>query len=253
MVDTFTLTIVFIALCTVTGAFISGRVKDRCLKDLSGYLVTLEERGGKKIWGRLRVEKSSLEFVYDQPYKDPTDGHMEASYIVYKNEYESIQSVIRYIDDLDPVSLKRREKTLKITSSPGWFRRFMRRTRNVFGTVKDSLMEIVNLFMGRIRTAAPVGKLLKGQDKYISKLQEQGVTAMGMSYEPILERYVGEKIVLTTIRGDKKEEYPGILKDYTSEFIEVLDVEYKDPGSGSPRRADLVVSRGVGIVRHAGA
>ena len=47
-------------------AFIKGRVRDKCLKEFSGYPVTVE-CSGKCIWGVLRVENTGLEILYEKP------------------------------------------------------------------------------------------------------------------------------------------------------------------------------------------
>jgi small nuclear ribonucleoprotein (snRNP)-like protein len=252
MPDTFAITILFIIVCTVAGAFMKGRAKDLCLRDFSGYSVTLEKTGGKIIWGRLRVENSALELIYSKPYTDEGDRHVETSYILYKSEYGQVKALVRYIDDLDPEGVKTRERELERTYRPHWSLRLMRKGRNFFGTVRDSLLEVANLFMGRIRTLTPAGGMLQGQDKYVSQLRQQATAAMQTSYEPTLERYIGKKIVLAVVQDGNKTEYAGILKDYTTEFIEVMDTWYAGVQGNEPRKADLVLPRAIGIVRHAG-
>jgi hypothetical protein len=78
------------------------------------------------------------------------------------------------------------------------------------------------------------------------------MATIGASYEPILERYIGRKVVLTITGGETKEEYSGILKDYTIEFLTVLDADYKGAGGEAPRKADFVIPRSLAIVRHSG-
>ena len=252
MPDTFAITVIFIVLSTVIGAFVKGRSRDRCLKSLSGYPVTLERKDGKRVWGQLHVENSGLELSYYEPYLDVKDNHIETSYVLYKNEYSEIRALICYVDDLDPKLKSSRLKIFKKTRHPGLCHILMRKVRNIFGTVRDSIMEAVNLFMGRVKTATPAGKMLQGQDKYTANIQQQLIAATGTSYEPILERYIGKRIILALIEDDKKKEYSGILKDYTPEFITVLDAEYMGAGSESPRKADVVIPRASGIIRHAG-
>jgi small nuclear ribonucleoprotein (snRNP)-like protein len=251
MPDTFAITIIFIVITTLVGAFVKGRTRDRCLKSFSGCPVTLEKKDGKYVWGKARIENSGLELVYIEPYIDEKDNHTETSYILYKSEYGQMQALIRYVDELDPKLLKRRHKDLEKNRHLGWHLLFVRKVRNVFGTVRDSIVEVLNLFMGRIKTAVPASKMLEGQDKYTSALQQQAMTQIGTSYEPILERYIGKKIVLALMKGDKKEEYSGILKDYTTEFITVLDIGYRGADNQS-RKADIVIPRSAAIVRHSG-
>ena len=70
MPDTFAITVVFIALATFIAAFIRRRKKDKCLKDFSNNMVTLESVSSKSIWGKLRVENTGLEFIYPEKHKD---------------------------------------------------------------------------------------------------------------------------------------------------------------------------------------
>ncbi|MBN1766504.1 MAG: hypothetical protein JW860_14715 [Sedimentisphaerales bacterium] len=45
-------------------------------------------------------------------------------------------------------------------------------------------------------------------------------------------------------------EYAGILKDYTANFIEIMDIDYQPHPDRSPRKADLIAPRQYGLVRH---
>jgi len=76
------------------------------------------------------------------------------------------------------------------------------------------------------------------------------MVSVGTSFEPLLERYIGHKVVLEMIKGDKIFEYCGVLKDYTAEFIEIMDVNYKIKEDQPARTADLVVPRKLGLIRH---
>ncbi len=214
-------------------------------------MVTMEDKNGKTIWGSLRVENTGLEFVYSQKHKDE-DGHEEASYILYKYEYPDIQAVIRFHDDLSDKNKKAREEELERTYHPEWGRRLKRKTLNVFRTVRDSIVEIINLLISQAKKATPVGKVLGSQDKYVTQMKQELVGSVGASFEPLLERYIGRKVVLEMIKGDKVLEYPGVLKDYTAEFVEIMDVNYAVKQGEPTRRADLVVPRNLGLIRHLG-
>ena len=45
-------------------------------------------------------------------------------------------------------------------------------------------------------------------------------------------------------------EYAGILKDYTANFLSLMDIEYAPSEEDAPRKADLIVPRIVGVIRH---
>ncbi|MFB0555703.1 MAG: hypothetical protein ACETWQ_20550 [Phycisphaerae bacterium] len=243
------ITIIFIVLATAVGAFIRKRSRDKCLKDFSQNMVTLEETSGKAIWGKLRVENTGLEFVYPERHKDE-EGHDETSYILYKYEYPNIAALIRFHDELSESNKKQREKELKRTYHPTILRRLKRKIKNVFKTVRDSVMEIVNLLISQAKKATPAGAVLSSQDKYVSQMKQELMGSVGTSYEPLLERYIGHKVVLEMIKGDKMFEHCGVLKEYTAEFVEVMDVNYRIKEDQPARTADLVVPRKLGVIRH---
>ena len=245
------ITIIFIVLSTLVAAFIRRTTKDKCLKDFSKCMVTVEDTTGKTIWGTLGVENTGLELVYAQKHED-RDGHYETSYILYKHEYPRITALIRYHDQLSDNNRKRREKELKRTYHPRFLRRLKRKTLNIFKTVRDSVMEVINLLMSQAKKATPAGTVLKTQDKYVSQMKEELMGAVGASYEPLLEKYIGRKVVLELVKGEKIFEYSGVLKEYTAEFVEIMDVSYKPKPEDPAKIADLIAFRKYGVVRHLG-
>jgi len=245
------ITIIFIIFTAGVAAFVRKRSRDKCLRDFEQNMVTLEDTTGKTIWGKLRVENTGLEFVYSEKYRDE-DGHDEVSYILYKYEYPNIQAMIRFHDDLSEENKKKREQELERTYHPEWGRRLKRKTLNVFRTVRDSVVEIVNLLISQAKKATPAGKVLGSQDKYVTQMKQELVGSVGTSFEPLLERYIGHKVVLEMVKGDKVLEFPGVLKDYTAEFVEIMDVNYAVKKGEPTRIADLVVPRRLGLIRHLG-
>jgi len=245
----FVITVLFIAISTVVAAFIRRVKRDKCLKDFAGDMVTLQEVDGDLIRGELIVANTGLEFIY--PAKKTNEhGAIETSYILYKHEYGNIQALIRYHNQLSDAGKKERERELKRTYHPNFLRRFGRRLQNVFKTVRDSVMEVVNLLMSQAKKATPAGGVLASQDKYVSRMKQDLMGSAGTSYEPLLEKYIGHKVVLEMIAGDKLCEHRGVLKDYTADFIEIMDVDYEATDAGSAKKADLVIPRKHGLVRH---
>lgn len=243
------LTILFIIFIACLGAFIRKRSRDKCLLDFERNMVTLEEKSGKTIWGTLRVENTGLEFIYSQKYTDK-DGHDETSYIIYKYEFPNIQALIRFHDELDEHNKKEREQGLRRTYHPDPWRIQKRKILNIFRTVRDSIAEIINVLIHQTKKASPAGKVLSSQDKYVTQMKEELIESVGTSFEPLLERYIGYMVVLEMIKGDKLFEYVGVLKEYTAEFIEIMDVDYSVGDEKTIRKADLIVPRKLGLVRH---
>jgi len=62
--------------------------------------VTIERTDNKIVWGVLEIESTGLELIYRDGVQD--DQHMESSYILYGEEYASIQAIYRFVDQLTP-------------------------------------------------------------------------------------------------------------------------------------------------------
>ncbi|OQY04651.1 MAG: hypothetical protein B6I25_06635 [Planctomycetales bacterium 4572_13] len=243
------ITIIFIALSTFVGAFIKGRKKDKCLKAFSGFIITLEDVSGKRIWGRLNVEATGMELMYTQEHDD-ADGHIESSYMLYKYEYGNISSLIRYHDYLSKENLKRRDAELKKTYHPGWSQRTRRKIANVFKTVRDSIMEVSNVLLSQAKKTTGAGTMLKTQDKYVSQMKNQMIGSVDTAYEPFLEKYIGHRVIAEFLHKDQPVELAGVLKDYTAEFIELLDTEYWTGKEDQRKKADLILPRKRAVIRH---
>lgn len=248
MPDTFAITIIFIAFSTMVAAFIRRIKRDKCLKDFSGQMITLEKTAGQTIWGNMHVENTGLEFTYDSSHKDP-QGHTETSYILYKNEYSVIQAFIRFHDRLDDSAKTKRLRQLEKTYHPHFSKRARRKVFNIFRTIRDSVAEVINMLISHAKKASSAGTVLSSQDKYVTQMKENLMSSAHASYEPLLERYIGQKVVLEIVRAESIMECVGILKDYTAEFIEIMDADYalKDD---QPQKADLIMPRKLAVVRH---
>ena len=245
------ITIIFIGLSTFVGAFIKGRKKDKCLKAFRGFIITLEDVSGKRIWGRLNIEATGMELTYTQAHDD-TDGHIESSYMLYKYEYGNISALIRYHDYLSEENLKRRNAELEKTYHPGWLRRSGRKITNIFKTVRDSIMEVSNVLLSQAKKTTGAGAMLKTQDKYVSQMKNEMIGSADTAYEPLLEKYIGHHVIAEFLHKDQLVELTGVLKDYTAEFIELLDVKYWTGKEDVRKKADIILPRKRAIIRHLG-
>ena len=266
-------------------AFLRSRATDRCLKDFHRFHVTLERKDGKHIWGTLRVYSSGLELIYREPRQDPS-GHIEASYIVYGTQYaEIVRGLYRFHDELTPANQRRRRRSARRTYRPNVFRRLGRWTRNILNTLRDAVVQSMSVVVGQLKKTHPGSAILAGQGKPILGVGSEVIGVAGNAFDPILERYVGKRVVLQVQTADEVIEYPGILKDYTAKFLEVLNIPVlahghdvpqppaaavlRQPGAAAPhaphkaasparpaedetRPADIVVPRTVAVIRHAG-
>jgi len=247
--DTFLITVVFIVLSTVVAAFIRRKTRDKCLKNFADSPVTLEQTACPTTHGKLYVENTGLEFVYPAA-KLNENSLTETTLLLYKSEYPKITALIRYHDQLTEEQKKQRLRDLEKTYHPKLMCRLKRKTINIFKTIRDSIGEVINILISKVKSTTPAGTVLTSQDKYVSNIKSELISVAGTSFEPLLEKYIGRKVLLELLKDKQAFEYCGILKEYTAAFIEIMDVDYKTEQNQTPRKADLVVPRICGIIRH---
>lgn len=248
-IDSFTITILVIILMSLIGAFTRKRKKDKCLRDFKNSPVTIERINGEIIAkGILNVETTGLELKYPKNIKG-NSGSLESSYLLFKYEFPQIQAVIRYHDELSEKGKIARHRELKKTYKPSFFRKSVRKFQNIIKTLKDSLSEIVNTMFSQFKKTR-TGAMFKTHDKYVKQINTDLLESVGSAYEPLLENYIGYKVVFEVIKEDKLFKFSGVLKDYTSDFIEIMDVDYKINENDEAKTADIIFPQKLAIVRH---
>ena len=216
-------TIGLIFLVTLVGAYIRSRIKDRCLKDFVGFHVTIEREDGKLIWGIMSLESTGLELSYTDTFQD--ERHVESSYVLYGSEYQGVQAIYRYADKLSVWGRKKRDRDIRSAFHPNMFRRLARSTRNFFSTATDSLQEVINVLLGQFQKAG--GKfLIDDASDSLSKLGEKYIGEIGHQADPLLENYIGQRVVFEITEAGEVHEHVGVFKDYSAQFIEFLNVQY---------------------------
>jgi len=252
MLDSLTITILLIILTALIGAFTNRVKRDKCLYDFNNDPVTLEKITGKVTTkGILKVESTGLEFIYPIEKINPENSLIHTSFLFFKYEYPQIQALIRFQDELSEDGKKKREKELKRVYKPSVFRKSRRKLQNVFKTISDSLKEVGNVIVSHFQKGGPGASILKSQDKYLKQINQNLVESVGAGYDKLLEKYIGHKIVFDMIKGEKVVQYSGILKDYTANYLEILDVQYGIEDKET-KLADIIVPQTLGIIRHLG-
>lgn len=224
MIDwTFIITIVVIFFGSLLGAWLRSRQRDPCLADFDDYHITLEMDSGQRIWGKLDVLPTGLEFHYRSAIQD--EKHLESSYLLYSSEFEHIQAIYRYGDDLDPERQARRAKEIQRSFHPNVFRKTGRSLKNFINAASESLSEMIGLVIGRARK--PAGKFIdETSETHLKQIGSNVLGHVGQDTDPLFERLIGQKIVFETIEKGVVHEHVGIFKDYTRDFYEILDVQF---------------------------
>lgn len=232
-------TIGLIFFATLVGAYFRARRRDQCLKSFVGYNVTVECADGKIIWGKMDLASTGLELRYANSVRD--DNHVESSYILYADEFAGIQAVYRYIDELDEEARDRRYKDLGRNLHPGIMRRAVRAVRNFISLASESLSEVVGLIIGGLRK--PAGRYITDTgEAHLKSLGSTVIGQVGGGYDPLLERYIGQKMVFEVVEDDEVHEHVGIFKQYSPDFFEILDVPFPQRKSVSIEHNGAIAS-----------
>ena len=219
----FFISIGLIFLLALVGAYLRSMVRDRCLKSWDGFHITVERADGKVIWGVMRLEPTGMEFSYLDTIQD--EKHIESTFLIYNSEYKNIQAIYRYADKLSEWGKKQRAGISQQSFHPGPLRRLGRKVRNFMSTATDSLNEVMGVVLGRVQKSG--SRYLTGESTAaLGKLGGQVIGHAGSMYDPLLEHYVGRRVVIELAEGDEIHEHVGILKNYSADFIEILEVQY---------------------------
>ncbi len=228
------ITIGVIFVLSLAGAYLRSRTRDRCLKSWQGFHVTLERTNGKLVWGELHVAPTGMELCYRDSVQD--ERHIESSYLLYASEYGEIQALYRYVEQLSDEGKRRRSRDIERSFHPGPISRLRRTAQNFLGTATDSLNEVFGLVLGRVQKTG--GRYLAADGtSSIKSLSGKVLGQVGSIFDPLLERYIGSRVVIEVLEGDEVHEHVGIFKNYSQDFIEVLDVRY-------PQRQMVAVMKG---------
>jgi hypothetical protein len=243
LANPFALAILFLFLVAVVGAFIAARKRDRCLKRFRKFRVTLQEQGGRQIWGTLKVFSKGLELVFEPPpgaAAHPGDKH---SFLLYEAELGKVFAVYRFADRLAEKNVRRRARQRRKLADPPLASRAWRRVRNVVNTFRDAIVSAFGMTVQQASKAS-TSAVLKSQGGQINALGTMLVGETANAYEPMLEQYIGRPVVLELVNPADPEkrivEYRGHLGEYSAQFILLADVErrFQDqvPRGAGPKR-----------------
>ena len=216
-------TVALIFLATLIGSYFRSRRKDPCLASFEDFQVTIERTDDKVAWGVLEVESTGLELIYQDNVQDVK--HIESSYILYSQEYKDIQVIYRFADQLTPENKRRRERDIRRSFHPGLVERSKRGLRRFIGTASESINEVIGVLVGRAKKSA--GHYINdGNEKSLSRLGQNLIGHAGGVFDPLLERLIGHKMVVEVMEGEEVHEHVGIFKNYSPDFLEILDVQF---------------------------
>lgn len=232
-----TLLTILVLLALATGlAILRARRRDRCLRALDGFPVTLSEQDGDLVWGRAHIYATGLEIEYPKPIV-ARGGHLERSFLFYKDQFDAMTALYRCPEGLSPEEQERRAAMIEQTANPGLARRAMRWLRNWMSMVRDALVQAVGLLIGVAKTRAPGSAVFTSQEQNMKALSGEIIGHTGNAFDPLLEQHLFTQVVVEVTVDGTTRSYCGWLKDYTSAFIEVLDA-YANTSDTAPQAVE---------------
>lgn len=219
------ISILLIFLSALFSNVLRQRKKDRVLKEIQGFHVTMQLKEGKEVWGEMGIYSNGLELTYSDHHEN-TAGEVTTSYIMYQEEYDSIWAFYRYHNELSEENQNRRKAEVHSTIHPSMFSRAKRTTRNLVNAFQDAINEALGVFLTRIKGSSHAA-MISNQDQYIKKA---GASALGMVanvFNPILERYINRRVVIVLEKEGKQQAFSGFLKEYSPHWISLLDCSIK--------------------------
>ena len=223
----FWLTIGFIFLAAIISAVIARRRKDRCLKLLHDYHVTMSLVNGRVIWGDLHVHAQGLELDFDAPFITKL-GFIESGYMFYEPEMPTLHALVRYIGDLTPRERHKRQQQVAARFRPGLLRRTRRSIQNLFNMIRDAFTQALGAFIGHVATSSQ-STVMQTQRGQVEKIGQNVLGFLGNAYEPMLERHIGKPVVLDVQSpadpAKRLATLPGYLAEYSDRFVALFNVE----------------------------
>ena len=217
------ITVLIIFILALVSSFMRHRHLDRVLRKLRGFHVTAQI-GSDRVWGRFRLYSNAIELLFSQPLVNHRGARL-GSYILFREQMGAIESIFRFHDELTPEHQQFRMEEIERVRNPGLRRRVGRRVRNFTAMFRDAISESIGMMASRVQQHASLAMLQKSEGK---KLQQVGNEMLDMAantaYDPVLEHYIFRRVVFEVNTGeDEKAEYSGILEEYSSSWVSILD------------------------------
>ena len=165
MDNLFSLTLLIIIVSSLVAAYIRRKHKDRCLKNFQSNYVTVLYTDNNTDKGLLTVTGSGVKIMYENP-GDEGDQDTYLGEFIYKNEFTTILCIIRHVNRLSSKQLKSRERQLRYVYKPTFLMRVLRTLQNFFKTIRDSLVDVMQVLMGRSIKNANLLTAMQSQNKY---------------------------------------------------------------------------------------
>jgi hypothetical protein len=251
----FWLPLVFLFLSALFGTALKRRARDHCLKKLDRNKVILPY--GAEDWqrGEVRIFAQGIELLYTEPQKQPF-GKVN-SLVIHPHEVEKIPFIIRPAPKEDTRAGVKWSKELFLIRNPSFTDKVFRVILNFYNMLRDAFGQAAQTIIGAMSKDSSVSKV-KNADKRMNEIGSGLTELVPNAWEPILEKYRGQAIVVERKTSEGMVKEAGVLEDYSSKYLLVRQVAFKDSKiakfvdgqGGGPKLYDVLYSRATTIIRN---
>jgi hypothetical protein len=246
--------VVLFATALIT-AFVRRHSKDPCLKIFHGSFMFVRLKNGKWIWGNGCVYSNALELIYPGG-EEYNQTYLKKSYIFYEQNLDNIDLIVRPAPAVGTTEYDHWHIDLRRIQNPNVYRTVRRKLRNLVNMLRDAFAQSVVMIFGAVKKTKFMAGIPIGDDR-VGEVGRTLINAVPNAYEPILEKYLGHKVVIETLEQETILEQVGVLQEYSAKYVLTRAVEFLQrtpPRVTGPlvddHRFDVIFPRQMNSVRH---
>ena len=167
--EIFWITIVVIFSMSIITALVRARQKDKCLRLLHDYHVTLIRKDGKVTWGDLWVSSIGVELMFDAA-RETGRSILKSSALMFPDDLVHCVAVCRTVHALSNKERKKRCRQVRRTFRPGPIRRIFRWFQSLLNTIRDAFHRSIGVLATSFGRAGAVGAALQSQKGTMEEL-----------------------------------------------------------------------------------
>jgi len=217
----FWLPLLLLFLSALIGAVIKRRSCDHCLKKFENSKVSMQ-LGQNWVCGTMEVFAQGIE-IRNANQKGWGEATVH-SHIIHAAELEKVSLIIRKAPPLDTKLGQIWQKERKRLVDPPLQNRIKRSVLNSFNMLRDSFGQAMKAIIGSMSKDTRLGKA-KDADKRFGEIQGNLTNMIPNAWEPILEKYLGNPVVVERRAESELLLESGILEDYSSKYLLLRDVK----------------------------
>jgi len=229
--------------------------KDLCLKKFHNAFVILFMKDGSTLWGKMIVYPDCIELEYNQP-KEMDDNRKKVSYVLYNKKIAEIQAVYRPAPHPDSPERNDWSDAMAKLNHPGFIEKTNRSFRVFYSMLRDAFSQSIGVALGMVKQRNQLMQQVSTAEKHANEVGQTLLKIAPNAYEPVLEKYRGNEVVVETLIQDEVKETRGVMDDYSMSYLLVRGVT--TPKNIIPKElsnvytddCDLILTRSSSIVRH---